>query len=323
MFRSILSLIALVLLALPLSAKTGESLFDRWSHTDHKHIDIHFNLDTLTANRYTTDAIRGMVIDSGNNFGVDITVRGRFRRRTCALPPILLQFDKDPLRTAGLNTHNDYKLVTPCTLDAAGQDAIVREALAYDLYRTVNPAASFRTQVLTITYHNTGDGTTTTSYGILIEDTDELKDRLEASNCQECYNMPLSTFNNAEQVALFQYMIGNADFSTMLVRNLKMMQSDDGKITAVPYDFDFSGLVNAGYAIALLPGQESVTDRALIWEFPDVANFTRAADELAFLEGELLQQVEDFEQLNDKSEREITRYLKSFFRDLKHHRIGR
>ncbi|WP_116128367.1 hypothetical protein [Lewinella sp. IMCC34183] len=322
MFRSTLFLLFLLLSTVSLSAKKGQSLFDRWSHTDNKRIDIYLNLDTLLANRNTTNVMRGIVIDSGLQLGVDISVRGRYRRRTCALPPMMLQFDKDPLRGAGLNTHNDYKLVTPCTNDAAGQDAILREALAYELYRTVNPAASFRTQLLTITYHDLAKGTSFVSYGIVIEDTDELKDRLEAKNCEECFAQPLENFTNAETVALFQYMIGNADYSTTLGRNLKLMQAEDGRITAVPYDFDFTGLVNPTYGTVTDPTQESLTDRVFVWEFDSVPNLQAAQDDFLVLEHELMQQVLDFEELEAGSKREITRYLKGFFRDLKHNRIA-
>ncbi|THH37618.1 hypothetical protein [Neolewinella litorea] len=322
MLRSSFLLILLVFCTVSLSAKKGESLFDRWSRTERKAIDIYLDLDTLLANRNTVNVMRGTVVDSGQFFGVDITVRGRFRRRTCALPPMMLQFDKDPLVLAGLNTHNDYKLVTPCTEDEAGQEAILREDLAYELYHTVNPTASYRTHLLTITYHNTADGSSFTSYGLIIEDTDELKDRLDAYNCEECYNQPVANFTNAETVALFQYMIGNADYSTSLVRNLKLMRSDDGHLTAVPYDFDFSGLVNPSYGLLVHPDQQFMTDRVWIWEFEADPDLEQAVLDYALYEEEMLQQVADYEGLGEESKREITRYLKSFFRQLKNGRIG-
>ena len=322
MFRSALFLLLLLFGTAGLSAKKGESLFDRWSHADQRAIDIYLNIDTLLANRNTTNEMRGTVVDGGLALGVDISVRGRYRRRTCSLPPMMLQFDKELLRLAGLNTHNDYKLVTPCTFDAAGQEAIVREALAYELYRTVNPAASFRTQLLTVTYHNMADSSSFTSYGIVIEDTDELKDRLDARNCKECFNQPLATYTNAETIALFQYMIGNADYSTRMARNLKLMQGEDGRITAVPYDFDFAGLVDPAYGVTVDPEQESLRDRVLVWEFDTPANLLAAGDEFLLLEDDLLAQVAGFEALQDDGKREVTRYLKAFFRELRHGRIG-
>ena len=313
---SALFIILFIGCSLSVSAKQGESIFDRWSETGNKSITLRLNVDSLLANRMTTNVINGVVADSGLEFGVDISVRGKYRRRTCAMPPILLQFNKDGLRLAGLNTHNDYKLVTHCTCDPAGQEALLREQLAYELYRTVNPAASFRTQLLTINYVNTADGDTTTSYAILIEDTDELKGRLDADNCQDCYNAPLSAYANAAQLTLFQYMIGNGDFSTTQIRNLKLMRDAAGRLTAVPYDFDYSGLVDPTYV------KQCVTTRNLVWQFEEPLELGTAGDDFLLLKDELLQQVEDFDALGSDSKREITKYLKCFFRELKTGKIG-
>ena len=317
MLRSTIFFLLLVLGAsTQVAAKRGESIFDRWSHTTDKTITLRVNFDSLESLRLSTDAVRATIVDGGRSFDLDVTVRGRFRRRTCAVPPLKLQFDKDLLKQAGLNTHNDYKLVTHCTCDPAGQEALLREQLAYELYRTVNPAASLRTKLLTINYVNTADGSTTTSYGILIEDTDELESRISADNCKECYNAPVATYTNAEEVALFQAMIGNEDYSTTLVRNLKIMQGADGRLTAVPYDFDYCGLVSPTYAD--LP----VATQVLKWEFTDAGDFAAAADHLLSLQDILTEQVANFPGLSKASKREIGKYLKTFFRSLQAGSIG-
>ena len=52
------------------------------------------------------------------------------------------------------------------------------------------------------------------------------------------------------QLALFQYLIGNTDWSVKALHNIKLLSRDSlQKPVAVPYDFDFSGLVNATYAL--------------------------------------------------------------------------
>jgi hypothetical protein len=300
--------------ATQLLAKQGESIFDRWSYVDNKTITLHYNLDTLKANRYTENVMRGTIVDGGRRFGVDITVRGRYRRRVCELPPIKLQFDKDLLRLAGLNTHNDYKLVTPCTCDPAGNEALLREQLAYELYQTVDPAASFRTQLLTINYVNTADGSTTSSYAILIEDIDELEDRLDADNCKEGLNAPLTQYTNIERVTLFQYMIGNADFCTQQRRNLKLMRTKDDRLTAVPYDFDYSTLVDPNYV--------NVGKREFVWKFDQAGDFAQPVADFLAMEDTLMLQVEQFSPLDQKSKRQITKQFKSFFKELRTQPIG-
>jgi hypothetical protein len=299
--------------------KIGSSLFDHWmSDNNNTNIELHVNFDTLEAYRKKVDFMPAQVIQDGEVLDLEVAVRGRFRRTNCAMPPLKLKFKKAGLRAAGFNTHNDFKLVTHCTNDESGQDALLREQLVYELYRTISPQASFRTQLLTITYVNTADGSTTTSYAILIEDVDEMKNRIGAKSCNDCYNMPVNNVANAETVTLFQYMIGNVDYSTRMVRNLKLVTDAEGENTFIPYDFDYTGLVNASYAKGMKHlGQQKVTCRALVWEFADAPDFDEAADYLVGLKDTLLRQVVDFDGLAADSKKEICKYLKSGLRQIK------
>lgn len=298
--------------------KAGSSLFDVWNAENNTNIELHVNFDSLEVYRKKSGFLPATVFENGKELELEVAVRGRFRRRTCAMPPLKLKFKKDGLRAAGLTTHNDFKLVTHCTNDEAGQDAVLREQLAYELYNTIAPEASFRTQLITVTYVNTVDGSTTTSYAILIEDTDELKGRLDTKNCKECYALTADKVNNAETLAMFQYMIGNSDFSNRMVRNLKLMQNADGTYTAVPYDFDFSGLVNAQYASGFPHYNETATtDRTMIWEYDIDPDFSETTELFLSLKDQLLDQVENFDELSSSSKREITRYIKGFYKELK------
>ena len=47
---------------------------------------------------------------------------------------------------------------------------------------------------------------------------------------------------------VFEYMIGNTDWSAVFNHNVVLIRDAAGRATAVPYDFDFSGLVDADYA---------------------------------------------------------------------------
>jgi hypothetical protein len=73
---------------------------------------------------------------------------------------------------------------------------------------------------------------------------------------------------DAARIALFQYMIGNQDWSARAgppgegcCHNSRLIApGPGGSLVPVPYDFDFSGLVNAPYAIAP-DGTSSVRER--------------------------------------------------------------
>ncbi len=62
---------------------------------------------------------------------------------------------------------------------------------------------------------------------------------------------------------LFEYMIGNTDFSIWALHNVRIVQKPDAHAAiAVPYDFDLSGLVHAPYATPdRRLGLRSVVDR--------------------------------------------------------------
>lgn len=299
-----------------LAADEGqESIFDIWEQQDIQSIELHLDVDALEANRKNADEIPVRVISNGVEMEASASVRGKFRRRVCSMPPIMLRFAKSELEAQGLSSHNDYKLVTHCTDGKAGQRALLREKLAYELYRTVNPEASFRTRLLNITYVNTVDGSTTTSYAIFIEDVDELKQRLGVKSCKECYNRPLESFENVETVTLFNYMIGNADFSTRMVRNLKLFRNQDGDLTVVPYDFDYCGLVAPAYA-------EGCEQRQLKWEFGEDPNLESAKETFLSYEDDFMAKIEEAEYLLPKCKKEVGKYVKGFFRELKSDRIG-
>src|ERR1044072_481256 len=50
-------------------------------------------------------------------------------------------------------------------------------------------------------------------------------------------------------MTIFEYMIGNLDVSIYEQHNVKLVQLPARKGDAIPYDFDYSGLVDAVYAL--------------------------------------------------------------------------
>lgn len=64
-------------------------------------------------------------------------------------------------------------------------------------------------------------------------------------------------------MAVFQYLIGNSDWSVPALHNIVLLRPEDLSVfLPVPYDFDFSGVVDARYAIPPPHlGLSSVTER--------------------------------------------------------------
>ncbi len=56
-------------------------------------------------------------------------------------------------------------------------------------------------------------------------------------------------------LSVFQYMIGNTDWSVRALHNVVLLKEDPTALPiVVPYDFDWCGLVNAPYAV---PAEQS------------------------------------------------------------------
>jgi hypothetical protein len=48
--------------------------------------------------------------------------------------------------------------------------------------------------------------------------------------------------------SVFQYLIGNTDWSTYALHNMELVRQEDGDHLPIPYDFDFAGAIDAPYA---------------------------------------------------------------------------
>ncbi|MEN8769256.1 MAG: hypothetical protein ABF269_07100, partial [Candidatus Arcticimaribacter sp.] len=92
------------------------------------------------------------------------------------------------------------------------------------------------------------NNTVETINGFFIEDDKKVAKRVEGK-VFERYIHPLAMDSDASiRNALFQYMIGNTDFSTAYQHNGKLLYVGK-KVVPLPYDFDMSGFINPSYAV--------------------------------------------------------------------------
>jgi hypothetical protein len=120
-----------------------------------------------------------------------------------------------------------------------------------------------------------------------------------------------------EYMAVFQYMIGNGDYSVPGRHNVKLLSSksinNDG-LMPVPYDFDYSGLVDARYAI---PGEAlnitSVKQRYFLGPCREIDDYEKVIDDIQSKKDEILSEINSFEHLSEKERMEVASYLNDFF----------
>ncbi len=174
--------------------------------------------------------------------------RGNFRRikENCYYPPILLQFPKGSGNKSSIFKNSvKLKLVMPCK----GAQFVVYEWLVYRLYNIITPK-SFRARLVKVklvsSKNNKGPDP---FYGILLEDEKQMAKRNGTISRKKGLRPEHTDFSSFLTMAVFEYMIGNTDWSVQFLQNIKLIAADSNAIpTTVPYDFDMSGIVNSPYA---------------------------------------------------------------------------
>jgi len=227
----------------------GKEVLDITLVTDVKQFMANKNTETYQPAQILFDGRSGRE----HQWNIEVRPRGRYRRRVCDFPPMKIKFPKKEIQEAGYAKHNDLKLVTHCLSDPLGDELVLREHLVYLLYQEVSPYA-YRAQLVRITYIDNQGGPPLKRYGILLEDEDELAERYGMEICEDCYGFEEEDFERQASAVnqLFQQLIGNADWSLELQRNIKVLireKDQSENLLFVPYDFDFSEVVNAPYQI--------------------------------------------------------------------------
>jgi hypothetical protein len=189
-------------------------------------------------------------IDSSEvTISAEAKTRGHFRKTagTCLYPPLMLRFVKnEKFRSSIFSDQSKLKLVMPCQ----GDEYVVREWMVYRLYNLVT-AKSFRARLVRVQLEDAKKKKKPTPfYGILLEEEQQLAKRNHSVLIDKNLIKPQQIEEtNFLTMAVFEYLIGNTDWSIQYQQNVKLLLQDSAALpAAVPYDFDHSGLVNAPYA---------------------------------------------------------------------------
>ena len=319
--KNIYSFITLFLISFCSFASQPQSLFDAIEQEKPLEITLQTDLTDLIDNKMTSSDYHKGIFSFTEQDGkkteipVKVKVRGKFRRKHCDFPPMKLKFKKNHLAAMGLDTFNKFKLVTHCLPDAKmGEEFLLKEFMAYQMANALLDN-SFRTQLIKIKYMDQqGERPNVNTYAFLIEEDEQVADRMGGMLC-DCMNKPMERFDrkSAAQVALFNYMIGNTDWHLRRAKNIKIVENPlNGKLTPVPYDFDFSGLVRPLYIDFTKVKEErlyhGVDLTEVEWE--EVKNHFMSKKET------LLQTIKNFDQASPRAKGDMRRYIKAFYKEL-------
>jgi hypothetical protein len=193
-----------------------------------------------------------------------INARGHLRRmaRTCDYVPLRIAFAKKDVKGTLFARQDALKLVVQCAGGRDFEQFILREHLAYRVFNVIT-SRSFRSRLVRVTYVDGNGKTVGTRAGMFLEDEASVARRMEG----RIVEIPRLRFDDVDldtlmPMMIFEYMIGNTDFSIYALHNVRIVQRPDKSLHPIPYDFDVTGLVNPPYGIparALMI--KSVTDR--------------------------------------------------------------
>ncbi len=249
---------------------------------------------------------------------VRIKARGIYRRDECTMPPFWLNIRYSGIEAELLSDVKKMKMVIRCRSATQYDSYVLREYLVYRIYNLISPY-SFRVRLVKLKIVNTGkDNKVSEDWAFLIEPQEVMANRLDGRMIKSDM-LSMRTVNREimSRVALFQYMVGNGDYSVTGRHNLKILVLKAGQPSGfipVPYDFDYTGLVNTHYAI---PGEslgiKSVRERYFMGPCRSKDFQQRTIQEFAQYQEEIVDLIMDFEYLDDREKEDMVNYILSYF----------
>lgn len=249
--------IALALLSLPLTAhaqRVRAALFD-----DQSVLQFTLVADFNQLRRDTRDnkapyrQAKISYVEDGKQVTVPVRIkpRGIWRRKTCDMPPIRLNFDKDSTKGSVFVKQNRLKLVVTCKDTDDHEQYLLNEFQLYRAYELLTPL-SFQARLAKVAFVDAKKGDTLQRrYAFIGEEPENAARRLGG----KVVNIKNATADDMDPEAralfgVFQYFIGNTDFSVTGLHNVMLLRKDSVFDTVFPVarDFDWTGAVDAKYA---------------------------------------------------------------------------
>jgi len=302
---------------------TIETTIDLFGETDPMHITL-----TLDLKKYQREKFKGEYMPVHFLYQLNDTLhlekemrmkaRGKFRRSHCILAPFWLDVRNVDLKSDEQQDFARIKIVTHCKGSLAYEDYVLKEYLCYKIYNIISPN-SFRVRLVRMTYVDTGrDNKIKEGWAFMIEPEQMLAQRKDAVVVKrDDLTTHLLRPREIDILALFQYMIGNVDYSVYGRQNMKFLGLPGYRTegyTPVPYDFDYTGLVDAYYAV---PSEnlaiKSVRERVYLGPCREDEVYQSAFEYINQCREEIVQLVKDFEFLDQKDKKGVIYYLEQYF----------
>jgi hypothetical protein len=255
-----------------------------------------------------------------------VEVRGNFRLKHCYLPPVKLIFNY--YKGSAFHDLKKLKLVNVCKITENYDQYVLKEFLIYRIYNLLTPK-SFRVRLINLNWVDSADsGNVISTHAFLLEDIKNVANRNDCSVWMKSYVQQEAT--NHQQMtllSLFQYMIGNTDWSVPGMHNIRLISSiheSHSSPFAIPYDFDWTGFVNADYAYPdERLGIKSVKDRLYMGYRQDFTELKNIFE--IFIQKKVLiySLINNFNLLTSSSKGSLINYLDQFYKTINNQKLAK
>lgn len=206
--------------------------------------------DSMSTKRYP--ATLRYLGEQGDTLSLDVQLgtRGHYRLRTCEFLPLKVFFDKEKTKGTLFGGEASLKLTPHCEKGDRHAQNIYVEYAAYGMYNLLTPI-SLKARLATITWIDPNNPKfTITRPGFWTQDQDDMAKEVRGRVLMQTGGK--ASEMEPRQMAItdvFQYMVGNTDFSLSYLHNYRIVQMDTSmNYFPMAYDFDWTGLVDAPYA---------------------------------------------------------------------------
>jgi hypothetical protein len=203
----------------------------------------------------------------------------------------------------------------------------VGEYLVYKSFALLSEV-SYRVRLVKVQYVDLDgkDRRTGTRLGMLVEHQDHMARRygLEPLYPESVLREQIDPWQ-AARVCLFQFMIGNTDYSLLRARpgdpcchNMQLIGSENGPVLTVPFDFDYAGVINARYAV---PAEDLPIKRVTQRAYRGLCNLNEylplTVERFLDERQSIIELYQSQTELTDRNRRRALRFYRPFFDMLK------
>ena len=257
----------------------------------------------------------GEITLNGKKYSVRLKARKTTLKENCSFPPIMLNFSKTNFDDPSFVQLEKLKQVSTCNLLEKYEQYILREYLIYRAFNIMSDK-SYKVRLLKIEYADSKEKiSSVTRFGFVIEDEYAMARRLDGMLLKSL-GIQDQAANKKQMIMLsiFQFMMGNTNWQVDRLTNVTLLKLNEPAPYVIPYDFDYTGMVNASYATpSPILGIDSLRERLFWGKCYSESDLTNAVEYFLQKKEAIYDLYKSFEPFDEASLSQSLDFLDSFY----------